>query len=87
MFDDIIGKKSVPGTGSGTDDVLRKKYLSDPNFCPFCGFDTFTVDGDADLDMGNTVEIKVRCDDCGRRWTDVIELQGSEPVVINVIFE
>lgn len=58
----------------------EKDYLENTGACPYCGKNLFAVDINAsdyiNLDTPNTVFVKMICDNCLRRWTDIYTLVG-----------
>ena len=56
------------------EEELNRKYLNDPDACPFCGSTHITADH---ADFGYDVAFRdVRCNDCEKVWTEEFKLTG-----------
>lgn len=51
----------------------KKKYLVNPNHCPFCNSDNISS-GELSENDGNTATAIITCYDCDEEWTDVYTL-------------
>ena len=53
--------------------INKKKYLSDPSVCPYCG-SGMVVSGERDYQSTTRMDQTVTCDNCHKKWTDVFTL-------------
>jgi len=57
----------------------RRRYLLDPNVCPFCGADE--IDASKTDAFENMMYQWVRCSECETEWHDIYQLVDFEEVV------